>query len=77
MIEKNGQKWAKMTPKVWLKISDFGFRLQRFQIVKFSDLIYFHNSIFMYQFKYNLLPTAFDNYFESAISLRLSYNTRY
>ena len=45
------------------------------QIIKFPDLVYFHNAIFMFQFKHNLLPVAFDNYFQP-ISLRHSYNTR-
>jgi hypothetical protein len=31
----------------------------QFQIVKFPDLIYLLNAIFMYQFKHHLLPAAF------------------
>ena len=32
-------------------------------ILKFSDIIYYHNSLFLFKFHSNMLPTAFKEFF--------------
>ena len=44
-------------------------------IMKFRDVIYYLNCVFMFKFYHNLLPSAF-HYFFTPISSRHKYNTR-
>ena len=44
-------------------------------IIKFEDIIFLHNAIFMYDFHSGTLPPAFSNYF-TAVNKRHKYNTR-
>lgn len=44
-------------------------------LLKFTDIIFLSNAIFMFQFKNNLLPKAFDGYFQS-VSSSHNYRTR-
>ena len=43
--------------------------------MKFRDVIYYLNCVFMFKFYHNLLPSAF-HYFFTPISSRHKYNTR-
>ena len=45
------------------------------EIIKFEDIIFLHNAIFMYDFHSGTLPPAFSNYF-TAVNKRHKYNTR-
>lgn len=45
------------------------------EIIKFEDIIFLHNAIFMYDFHSGTLPPAFSNYF-AAVNKRHNYNTR-
>ena len=44
-------------------------------LIKFMDLVTIHTALFMFQFRHNLLPKAFDNFF-SLISSKHGYGTR-
>ena len=48
---------------------------KQMEILKLTDLVYFFNALFMYQFHNNFLPKSFENFFQS-ISSRHKYNTR-
>ena len=43
--------------------------------MKFCDVIYYLNCVFIFKFYHNLLPSAF-HYFFTPISSRHKYNTR-
>ena len=43
------------------------------EILKLTDLVTLHNALLMYHYYYNLLPSSFDNIFQSVVH---SYNTR-
>ena len=45
------------------------------EIIKFEDIIFLHNAIFMCDFHSGTLPPAFSNYF-TAVNKRHKYNTR-
>ena len=45
------------------------------EIIKFEDIIFLYNAIFMYDFHSGTLPPAFSNYF-TAVNKRHNYNTR-
>ena len=45
------------------------------EIIKFEDIIFLHNAIFMYDFHSGTLLSAFSNYF-TAVNKRHKYNTR-
>lgn len=44
-------------------------------ILKFSDIIHYHNSLFLFKFHSNMLPIAFQEFFVQT-STRHKYNTR-
>ena len=44
-------------------------------ILKFSGITYYHNSLFLFKFHSNMLPTAFKEFFVLT-STRHKYNTR-
>ena len=44
-------------------------------ILKLTDLVTLHNALLMYHYYYNLLPSSFENFFQSVASAH-SYNTR-
>ena len=46
-----------------------------FEIIKFDDIIYLHNTIFMYDFHSSTLPPAFFKYF-TAVNKRQKCNTK-
>ena len=37
---------------------------KQLEILKLKDLVYFYNALFMYKFHNNLLPKAFDQFFQ-------------
>ena len=45
------------------------------EILKLTDLVTLHNALLMYHYYYNLLPSSFENFFQTVASLH-SYNTR-
>ena len=45
------------------------------ELLKFPDIIFLSNAIIMFQYKNNLLPKAFDGYFQS-VSASHNYRTR-
>ena len=45
------------------------------EILKLTDLVTLHNALLMYHYYYNLLPSSFENLFQSVASVH-SYNTR-
>ena len=45
------------------------------EILKLTDLVTLHNALFMYHYYYNLLPSSFENFFQTVASVH-SYNTR-
>ena len=45
------------------------------EILKLTDLVTLHNALLMYHYYYNLLPSSFENFFQSVASVH-SYNTR-
>ena len=46
------------------------------EILKLTDLVtQLHNALLMYHYYYNLLPSSFENFFQSVASVH-SYNTR-
>ena len=48
---------------------------KKLNIIKLSDLIKYHISIFMFKFHNQLLPSVFNSYFTSVENIH-SYNTR-
>ena len=48
---------------------------KQFEILKLKDLVYFYNALFMYKFHNNLLPKAYDHFFQLISSVH-KYNTR-
>ena len=45
------------------------------EILKLTDLVTLHNALLMYHYYYNLLPSSFENFFQTVASIH-SYNTR-
>ena len=45
------------------------------EILKLGDLVSLHNALFLYQYHKNLLPSSFDNFFQSVSSIH-QYKTR-
>jgi hypothetical protein len=50
-------------------------RNQLVVVIKFPDITKLHISVFMYQYKHNHLPSAFDNFFTPITKVH-RYNTR-
>jgi hypothetical protein len=48
---------------------------KQFDMLKLTDLVYFHNALFMYQYNNNMLPKAYDDFFQTISSMH-QYNTR-
>ena len=45
------------------------------EILKLTDLVTLHNALLIYHYYYNLLPSSFENFFQTVASVH-SYNTR-
>ena len=45
------------------------------EILKLTDLVTLQNALLMYHYYYNLLPSSFENFFQTVASIH-SYNTR-
>ena len=48
---------------------------KKLNILKLTDLVTLHNSLLMYNYHHNLLPSSFENFFKTVASIH-SYNTR-
>ena len=48
----------------------------KLKILKFHDVIYFHNAIFMYDYYSGNLPSIFDLFFFIKVNQKHNYNTR-
>ena len=48
---------------------------KQLEILKLKDLVYFYNALFVYKFHYNLLPKAYDQFFQLISSVH-KYNNR-
>jgi len=44
------------------------------EILKLTDLVTLHNALLMYHYYYNLLPSSFENFFQSVASVHLFFS---
>jgi len=49
--------------------------VKELEILKLTDLVTLHNALVMYHYYYNLLPSSFENFFQTVASVH-SYNTK-
>ena len=48
---------------------------KKLELIKFKDIVFLQNALFMYQFHHGILPTVFEEFF-TPISEIHKYNTR-
>ena len=48
---------------------------KKLEILKLTDLVTLHDALLMYHYHHNLLPSSFENFFQTVASIH-SYNTR-